>query len=174
MFLEDRTFYFRNWKQTNSGFVLYFRLLRLNALPLYHVMPDIRIIYPNETIFFNLVQYLSKSSKVNLPIFRINFTFYYSLSLIILYYLIPLFNTYKMTKASLLNFQTRFIVENYYYIKLLHQNRSQTSKKCVPKYELSLNNQLPNKVTIDVNPIYVNSWVNLVNLKEKDTHWKMW
>lgn len=145
MFLEDRTFYFRNWKQTNSGFVLYFRLLRLNALPLYHVMSDIRIIYPNETIFFNLVQYLSKSSKVNLPIFRINFTFYYSLSLIILYYLIPLFNdTYIMTKASLLNFQTRFIVENYYllfiYIKLLHQNRSQTSKKCVPKYELSLNN----------------------------------
>lgn len=62
-----------------------------------------------------------------------------------------------MTKASLLNFQTRFIVENYYYIKLLHQNRSQTSKKCVPKYELSLNNQLPNKVTIDVDPIYVNS-----------------
>lgn len=62
-----------------------------------------------------------------------------------------------MTKASLLNFQTRFIVENYYYIKLLHQNRSQTSKKCVPKYELSLNNQLPNKATIDVDPIYVNS-----------------
>lgn len=59
-----------------------------------------------------------------------------------------------MTKASL-QFPNKVDTQNRSQIIISKQEpneETQMSKKC-PKYELSLNNRLPNKVTMDVDPI---------------------
>lgn len=81
MFLEDRTFYFKELKTNEFWFRSIFpfatsKCLAIISRNITPSIPDMRIIYPNEIIFLNLMQYLFKSPKINLPIFRINFTFF--------------------------------------------------------------------------------------------------